>query len=152
MIEAFQISMIVLFLTMTPQPPPSIPVETTYPLPQYRADCRLVDREGNRIKARIDVTGVGNTRKLHIVLRSPKFPQLRNKIIYTGPSIRVLGDKQWASVMDAHEINSGKDAEFIWIEVGSDLSNGAHFRLTRMSQAVPLMTGLCSTKPLATSS
>ena len=152
MIAAVQIGAIVLFLAMTPTPPPPIPAETTYPLPQYRADCRLVDREGNLIKARIDVSGVGETRKLHIVLKSPKFPELRNKLIYTGPSIRVIGTEKWASVMDAQVSKAGKDTEYVWIQVGSDFSKGAHFRLTRNSETVPLVTGLCTAKPLATSS
>jgi hypothetical protein len=149
MIAVFQIGAIVSFLAMTPPPPPPIPAETTYPLPQYRADCRLVDREGKLIKARIDVSGVGETRKLHIVLKSSKFPELRNKIIYTGSSIRVLGKGKWESVMDAQIFKPGKDPEYVWIEVGSDLTKGAHFRVTRNSETVPLATGLCTAKPFA---
>lgn len=149
MIAVFQVGANVLFLAMTPTPPPPIPAETTYPLPQYRADCRLVDREGKLIKARIDVSGAGETRKLHIVLKSSKFPELRNKIIYTGSSIRVLGKGKWESVMDAQIFKPGKDPEYVWIEVGSDLTKGAHFWVTRNSETVPLATGLCTAKPFA---
>lgn len=51
--------------------------------------------------------------------------------------------------MDAKEFNSGNDAKTIWIEVGSDLSKGAKLKLTQRSEVVPLLIGLCSTKPLA---
>ena len=141
-------NVIALFLAMMP-PALSIPPETAYPLPEYRADCRLVDRDGKRVNARVDVSGVGETRKLQVALKSRKFPELRKKTIYSGSSIRTSQKDRWTSVLDAEEVKPGKERQTIWIEVGADLSQGAELKLTQEREVVPLMIGLCSTEPLA---
>ena len=136
--------MIALLLMLTPPPPPPMRERDT-PLPEYRADCGVVDADGRYARATVRVAGSGRTRSITVDRARGALSPLVGRRIASGASVSSGTAAGW-STLDAEPVDVRGRRATLSIDIQHDAGSGAELRLVDGDEI--LAAGLCRTAAL----